>query len=81
VTDFEQTLLQELSTLPESRQADVLAFVRYLKLSIPSEELEINKRFEKSLKSIRSRAKKLNITQEDIDAEIRAVRTDHARRD
>lgn len=81
MTDFEQTLLQELSTLPESRQADVLAFVRYLKLSIPSEELEINKRFEKSLKSIRSRAKKLNITQEDIDAEIRAVRTDHARRD
>jgi hypothetical protein len=81
VTDFEQTLIQEISTLPESRQADVLAFVRYLKLSIPSEELEINKRFEKSLKSIRSRAKKLNITQEDIDAEIRAVRDIHARRD
>ena len=81
MTDFEQTLLQELSTLPESRQADVLAFVRYLKLSIPSEELEINKRFEKSLKSIRSRAKKMNITQEDIDAEIRAVRAEHARRD
>jgi hypothetical protein len=81
VTDFEQTLLQELSTLPESRQADVLAFVRYLKLSIPSEELEINRRFEKSLKSIRSRAKKLNITEEDIDAEIRAVRAEHARRD
>ncbi len=81
MTDFEQTLLQEISTLPESRQADVLAFVRYLKLSIPSEELEINKRFEKSLKSIRSRAKKLNITQEDIDAEIRAVRDIHARRD
>jgi hypothetical protein len=81
VTDFEQTLLQEISTLPESRQADVLAFVRYLKLSIPSEELEIDKRFEKSLKSIRARAKKLNITQEDIDAEIRAARAEHARRD
>jgi len=81
MTDFEQTLLQEISTLPESRQADVLAFVRYLKLSIPGEELEIKKRFEKSLKSIRARAKKLNITQEDIDAEIRAVRTEHARRD
>jgi hypothetical protein len=81
VTDFEQTLLQEISTLPESRQADVLAFVRYLKLSIPGEELEINKRFEKSLKSIRTRAKKLNITQEEIDAEIRAVKAEHARRD
>ena len=43
MTDFEQTLLQEISTLPESRQADVLAFVRYLKLSIPDEELEIEK--------------------------------------
>jgi hypothetical protein len=80
MTGFEQTLLQEISTLPESRQADVLAFVRYLKLSLPSEELEIKKRFEKSLKSIRARAKKLNITQEDIDAEIRAVRAEHARR-
>lgn len=81
MTDFEQTLLQEISTLPESRQADVLAFVRYLKLSIPDEELEIEKGFEKSLKSIRARAKKLNITQEDIDAEVRAMRAEHARRD
>jgi hypothetical protein len=81
MTDFEQTLLQEISTLPESRQADVLAFVRFLKLSIPDEELEIDKGFEKSLKSIRSRAKKLNITQEDIDAEVRAMRAEHARRD
>jgi len=81
MTDFEQTLLQEISTLPESRQADVLAFVRYLKLSIPDEELEIEKGFEKSLKSIRARAKKLNITQEDIDAEVRTMRAEHARRD
>jgi len=41
MTNFEQTLLQEVATLPESRRADVLAFVRYLKLSIPGEELEI----------------------------------------
>jgi hypothetical protein len=81
MTEFEQTLLQEIATLPESRQADVLAFVRYLKLSIPGEELEIEKRFGKSLKSIRARAKRMNITQEDIDAELRAVRTDHAGRD
>ena len=81
MTEFEQTLLQEISTLPESRRADVLAFVRYLKLSIPSEELEIERRFEESLKSVRARAKEMNITQEDIDAEIRAVRAEHARRD
>jgi hypothetical protein len=81
MTNFEQALLKEISTLPESRRADVLAFVRYLKLSIPVEDLEIEKRFERSLKSIRTRAKKLNITQEDIEAEIRAVRAEHARRD
>jgi len=81
MTKFEQTLLQEISTLPVARRADVLAFVRYLKLSIPDEELKIEKRFDKALKSIRTRAKKMNITQEDIDMEIRAVRDDHARRD
>jgi hypothetical protein len=81
MTEFEQTLLREISTLPEARRADVLAFVRYLKLSIPDEEAKIEKRFDKSLKSIRTRAKKINITQEDIDAEINAVRAEHARRD
>lgn len=79
MTNLEQTLLQEISTLPPNRRADVLAFVRYLKLSIPSEEMELEKRFDQVLKSIRARAKKLNITQEDIDAEIRAVREEHAR--
>ncbi len=81
MTNLEQTLFQEISTLPPNRRADVLAFVRYLKLSIPNEELELEKRFDRALKSIRARARKLNITQEDIDAEIRAVREEHARRD
>jgi hypothetical protein len=35
---------------------------------------EIEKRFDKALESIRARAKELNITEEDIEAEIRAVR-------
>jgi len=74
MTNFEQTLLQEVAELPVAHRVDVLAFVRYLKLSIPSEEVEITKRFDKALQSIRSRAEKLNITQEDIEAEIRVVR-------
>ncbi len=77
--EFEQTLLQEVATLPKNRHADVLAFVRYLKLNIPNEEMELEKRFDRALKSIRSRAKRLNITQEDIGAEIRAVRHERAR--
>jgi hypothetical protein len=74
MTDLEQTIMLEISTLPERRLADVLAFVRYLKLSIPPEERDLEERFDKVLKSIRARAEKMNITDEDIEAEIRAVR-------
>lgn len=74
MTDIEQTIMLEISTLPEKRLVDVLAFVRYLKLSIPTEEKDLEERFDKALKSIRARAEKMNITDEDIQAEIRAVR-------
>ena len=74
MTELEKTIIREISTLPESRRADVLAFIRFLKLSIPKGRKELEERFDKSLKSIRARAKEMNITQEDIDAEIRAVR-------
>lgn len=74
MTDMEQTIMLEISTLPERRLADVLAFVRYLKLSIPTEEKDLEERFDNALKSIRARAEKMNITDEDIEAEIRAVR-------
>ena len=74
MTQLEQTIMREISTLPESRRADVLAFIRFLKSSIPKDRKEIEERFEKSLKSIRARAKEMNITEEEIDAEIRAVR-------
>jgi hypothetical protein len=80
MTKFEETLLKEVASLPRNRRADVLAFVRYLKLSLPDEELQFEKRFDRALKSIRARARKLNVTAEDIDAEIRAVREDYARR-
>ena len=74
MTEIEQTIMLEISTLPETRYADVLAFIRYLKLSIPKEEKELEERFDKALKSIRARAQEMNITDEDIEAEIRAVR-------
>ena len=74
MTTFEQTLLREVATLPESRRANVLAYVRFLKLGLTDDKEEIVKRFDESWKKVRARAKKLNITQEDIDAEIRAVR-------
>ena len=73
MTIFEQTLLREVATLPESRQADVLAFIRFLKISLPDKE-KIKADFKEALKDARETAQRLNITQEDIDAEIRAVR-------
>jgi hypothetical protein len=74
MTELEQTIMTEISTLPETRLPDVLAFIRYLKLSIPKDQKEIEERFDEALKSIRARAKEMNITDEDIEAEIRAVR-------
>lgn len=71
---IDQTIMLELSTLPETRRADVLAFIRYLKLSIPTDQREIEERFDKALQAIRARAKEMNITDADIEAEIRAVR-------
>jgi hypothetical protein len=74
MTDLERTIMTEISTLPETRLPDVLAFIRYLKLSIPKEQKELEERFDEALKSIRARAREMNITDEDIAAEIRAVR-------
>ena len=74
MTELEQIIMTEISTLPETRLPDVLAFIRYLKLRIPTEQKELEERFDEALKSIRARAKEMNITDEDIKAEIRAVR-------
>lgn len=74
MTELEQTIMSEISTLPETRLPDVLAFIRYLKLSIPKDQKELEERFDEALKSIRARAKEMNISDEDIEAEIRAVR-------
>ncbi len=73
MTSFEQTLLLEVATLPESRKADVLAFIRFLKVSLPDEE-RVRDDFKEALKDARATAKKYKITQKDIEAEIRAVR-------
>ncbi len=73
MTDFEQTLLKEVAALPESRRADVLAFVRFLKISI-RDDGALEREFDEAIKDARETALKYNITEEDINAEIRAVR-------
>ena len=78
MTSFEQILLQEVATLPESRRADVLAFVRYLRLTL-AEDSEIEARYDAAIATIRETAAKYNITEQDIDDEVRAVREVRAR--
>jgi hypothetical protein len=73
MTDLEQTIMREISTLPESNLVDVLAFVRFLKVSLPDKE-KTRSEFKEALKDARTTARKYKITQADIDAEIRAVR-------
>jgi hypothetical protein len=73
MTNLEQTIMLEISTLQESQLADILKYIRFIKLGL-SDSKEIEKRFDESWKRVRARAKELNITQEDIDAEICAVR-------
>lgn len=73
MTNFEQTLLKEVATLPESRYADVLAFIRFLKISI-IDDTELELEFDEAIKDARATAIRYNITDKDIEDEIRAVR-------
>ena len=78
MTDFERTLLQEVAALPKSRRADVLAFVRYLRISLMDDD-EMETRYDAAIQEIRETANRYNLTEKDIEEEVRAVREDHAR--
>ena len=79
MTSFEQTLLREVTALPEARRADVLAFVRYLRLSL-MDEVELERRYDAAIDTIRETAAKYAIIEAEVEAEIGAVREEHARR-
>jgi hypothetical protein len=78
MTDLEKTILRELSALPQSRQTEVLAFVRYLRLSLMDDD-EMERRFDTAVIKARTRAQLYDITDKDIEEEIRAVREERAR--
>ena len=68
-----EAIIKELSALPEARQADVLAFVRFLKIGLAdSETTDIQ--FGIALDQARKIAESQNITDQDIDREIRSYR-------
>jgi hypothetical protein len=78
MSNFEETLLREVAALPEARRADVLAFVRYLRISL-MDDSEMERRYDAAVEEMRETAIHYNITEDDIEEEIRAVREEHAR--
>ena len=73
LTAFKEVLLREIETLPETRQADVLAFVRFLKIGLADPQT-IERQFTDALAQARAIAVERGITETDIEAEIQAVR-------
>jgi hypothetical protein len=68
-----EALLKEIDSLPENKQADVLAYVRFLKLGLGEPE-QVRKRFQEALVEIRKEAAGRHLSEAEIEAEIRAVR-------
>lgn len=68
-----EVVLKELAGLPEARQADVLAFVRFLKIGL-ADAATTPQQFEQAVSQARKIADRENFTQEDIENEIRDYR-------
>lgn len=71
---LQETLIREIASLPDERKEEVLAFVRFLKIGLADEDT-LQKRFETALNNARARSLEKGITEQDIQAEIRAVRS------
>jgi len=71
---LKEALIREIETLPADRQEDVLAFVRFLKIGL-AETQPSDQQFADALARARAIASERGITEQDIDAEIRAVRS------
>ena len=70
-------LLRELESLPQQRQEDVLAFVRFLKIGLADSQY-LEERFVASVAQARKIAEGRGITERDIEEEIAAVRTERS---
>ncbi len=65
----------EVESLPESKQADVLAFIRFVKIGLADPQT-IERRFGEALRRARAIAVERKVTEQDIEAEIEAVRAE-----
>ena len=73
ITAFKEILWREVETLPETRQADVLTFVRFFKIGLADHQT-IERQFTDALTQARAIAAERGISEADIEAEIEAVR-------
>ena len=71
---LKEILLREIETLPESRQENVLAYVRFLKVGL-AELQPTDEQFAGALNRARTIAAERGITEQDIETEINAART------
>ncbi len=69
-----EILARELEALPEDRQESVLAFIRFLKIGL-AEARPTGEQFDSAVARARAVGSQQGITEEDIDREIRDVRT------
>ena len=70
---LKEALLTEIETLPEARQADVLAYVRFIKIGL-ADPATLERQFAEALNRARLIAAQRQITDADIEAEVQAVR-------
>ena len=75
IMSLKEAIVQEIETLPEKRQADVLAFVRFLKIGLADEQT-VERRFTDALARAQAIAQERGITEQDIEDEVRAVRSE-----
>lgn len=72
--NLKDRIIQEIEALPEPRQADVLTFIRFLKIGM-ADERTVERRFAHALSRARTIAQERGITEADVDAEVQAVRS------
>jgi len=73
-TALREAILREIENLSEAKQADVLVFIRFLKIGLVDEQTA-ERRFAEALARGRAIARDRGITEGDISEEVQAVRS------
>jgi hypothetical protein len=74
VTTVREAILREIETLPEAKQTDVLAFIRFLRIGLVDEQT-VEQRFTDALVRGRTIAQERGITERDVSEEVQAARS------